>query len=105
MALDGQAVRDVPLDKRPGSMNQQNQPIPQQQFEYFRTKPDGDIDPAGEAGWYLQRERETKGISLEQASAACGVHASHIEGIEMGDLTQLPPRSEALRGHCPPARR
>ncbi len=78
-------------------MTQQYQPLQQEQFEYYRAKPDGDIDPAGEAGWYLQRQRETSGITLEQASAACGVHASHITGIELGDLTQLPPRSEALR--------
>ena len=69
----------------------------QTQFEYYRPKPDGDIDPAGEAGWFLQRERERNLISLEQAGEACGIHPHHLEGIELGDLTRLPPRTEALR--------
>jgi cytoskeleton protein RodZ len=78
-------------------MDQQATTHTQQQFEYFRTKPDGDIDPAGEAGWYLQRERERHMISLEAAGEACGIHPHHLEGIELGDLTRLPPRTEALR--------
>jgi cytoskeleton protein RodZ len=63
---------------------------------FFRPKPDGDLNPAGEAGWYLQREREKRGLSLEQVSEATGVHPYHVEAIEMGDLTRLPQRLEAL---------
>ena len=78
-------------------MDQQVRTQTQEQFEYFRAKPEGDIDPAGEAGWYLQRERERYMISLETAGEACGIHPHHLEGIELGDLTRLPPRTEALR--------
>lgn len=60
------------------------------------TRPDGGIDPAGEAGWYLQRERENRSISLEQASQATNIHAYHLAAIEQGDLTGLPGRSDAL---------
>ena len=52
--------------------------------------------PAGEAGWYLQRERERRGETLEQASEATGIHPYHLEAIESGDLTRLPQRLEAL---------
>lgn len=63
---------------------------------FFRPKPDGDLNPAGEAGWYLQRERERRGLSLEQIGEATGIHPYHVEAIEMGDLTRLPERLEAL---------
>jgi cytoskeleton protein RodZ len=63
---------------------------------FFRPKPDGDLNPAGEAGWYLQREREKQGLSVDQISEATGIHALHVEAIEMGDLTRLPTRLEAL---------
>ena len=59
---------------------------------FFRPKPDGDLNPAGEAGWYLQREREKRGLSLDQISEATGIHPYHVEAIEMGDLTRLPQR-------------
>ena len=62
----------------------------------FRRKPDGTIDPAGEAGWFLQRERERRGESLEQAGEATGIHPYHVEAIEYGDLTRMPHRLEAL---------
>ncbi len=62
----------------------------------FRPKPDGRKDPAGEAGWYLERERLAQGISLEKASQDLGIHPHHLEAIEMGDLSGLPPRREAL---------
>ena len=42
-------------------------------FEFFRPKPDGDIDPAGEAGWFLQRERERRGERLEQEVVPVGL--------------------------------
>jgi cytoskeleton protein RodZ len=65
-------------------------------LEFYRPKPDGSIDPAGEAGWYLQRERERNGLTLEDASATIGIHAHHLEAIETGDLTGLPARSQTL---------
>ena len=61
-----------------------------------RSKPDGDLNPAAEAGWYLQREREKRGLSLDQISEATGIHPYHVEAIEKGDLTRLPQRLEAL---------
>ncbi|WP_119274133.1 helix-turn-helix domain-containing protein [Taklimakanibacter deserti] len=63
---------------------------------FYRPKPDGDLNPAGEAGWYLQREREKRGLSLDQICEATGIHPYHVEAIEMGDLTRLPQRLEAL---------
>jgi cytoskeleton protein RodZ len=62
----------------------------------FRQKPDGSIDPAGEAGWFLQREREKRGLELNIISQLLGIHEIHLAGIESGDLTRLPSRSEAL---------
>ncbi len=64
--------------------------------EHARGKPDGMIDPAGEAGWYLQRERELRGETLEDASAATGIHPYHLEAIEYGDMTRMPERMDAL---------
>ncbi|MGI9465310.1 MAG: helix-turn-helix domain-containing protein, partial [Aestuariivirgaceae bacterium] len=78
-------------------MDQLKHSHPQEQFTFYRQKPEGDIDPAGEAGWYLQREREGRGMSLDEAGEACGIHPHHLEGIEHGDLTRLPPRTEALQ--------
>ena len=63
---------------------------------YVREKPDGGTNPAGEAGWYLEREREARGLSLEDAGEATGIHPYHLEAIEFGDLTCLPERMEAL---------
>ncbi len=62
----------------------------------FRKKPDGASDPAGEAGWFLQREREKRGETLEDAGEATGIHPYHIEAIEFGDMTRMPTRIEAL---------
>jgi cytoskeleton protein RodZ len=62
----------------------------------FREKPDGASDPAGEAGWFLQREREKRGETLEEAGEATGIHPYHIEAIEFGDMTRMPTRMEAL---------
>ena len=61
-----------------------------------RAKPQGGMDPAGEAGWFLQHERENRGLSLEDASVNTGIHAFHIEAIEYGDMTGMPSRMEAL---------
>ena len=63
---------------------------------HIRLKPDGDMDPAGEAGWFLQREREHRGESLEAAGEATGIHPYHIAAIEYGDMTHMPQRMEAL---------
>ncbi len=62
----------------------------------MRPRPDGTLDPAGEAGWFLQREREMRGETLEQAGEATGIHPYHIEAIEFGDMTRMPARMEAL---------
>jgi cytoskeleton protein RodZ len=67
------------------------------QRRLFRQKPDGDIDPAGEAGWFLQRERERRGETLDLVAERCAIHPHHLEAIEAGDLTRLPARIEALR--------
>ena len=63
---------------------------------YFRDKPDGALDPAGEAGWFLQREREKRGLSLDEIGEATGIHPYHVEAIEFGDMTHMPARLEAL---------
>ena len=62
-----------------------------------RSKPDGAANPAGEAGWYLARERDKRGETLETISEAIGIHPAHLEAIETGDLTRLPVRLEALQ--------
>jgi cytoskeleton protein RodZ len=69
----------------------------QHQRRLFRQKPDGNIDPAGEAGWFLQRERERRGEPLDLAAERCHIHVHHLEAIEAGDLTRLPARADALR--------
>ncbi len=61
-----------------------------------RLKPNGNSDPAGEVGWFLQREREARGLTLEDAGEATGIHPYHIEAIEYGDMTHMPPRMEAM---------
>jgi len=66
------------------------------EFVFFRPRPDGSIDPAGEAGWFLQRQREEARVSLEQASQVVNIHPYHLTAIEHGDLTGLPSRTEAL---------
>jgi cytoskeleton protein RodZ len=59
-------------------------------------KPDGESDPLGEAGWYLEHERVSHGLSLEDAGEATGIHPYHLEAIELGAVTHLPERSETL---------
>jgi cytoskeleton protein RodZ len=61
-----------------------------------RIRPDGGADPAGEAGWFLQKERESRGLSLEQAGEMTGIHPYHLEAIEYGDMTRMPTRTDAL---------
>jgi len=62
----------------------------------LREKPDGITDPAGEAGWYLERERLSRGLSLDDIASCTGIHPYHVEAIEYGDMTHMPPRLEAL---------
>ena len=64
--------------------------------DMVRDKPDGGADPLGEAGWYLEREREARGLSLEEAGDAAGIHPYHLEAIELGDMTRMPERADAL---------
>jgi cytoskeleton protein RodZ len=61
-----------------------------------RGKPDGAEDPAGEAGWYLMREREARGLTIMQAGEQTGIHPYHVEAIEFGDMRHMPARAEAL---------
>jgi cytoskeleton protein RodZ len=61
-----------------------------------RLKPDGIVDPAGEAGWFLMREREDRSMTLEDASEQVGIHPYHLEAIELGNMSNMPPRAEAL---------
>ncbi len=53
-------------------------------------------EPAAEVGYFLWRERETRGLTIEAAADATGIHPYHIEAIEQGDLTHMPPRLEAM---------
>src|SRR5690606_25437646 len=59
-------------------------------------KPDGNEDPAGETGWFLQRERERRGQTLADAALATQISARSLQAIEMGRLQDLPPRSYVL---------
>lgn len=68
----------------------------EQADDMVRGRPDGSLDPAGEAGWFLQRERELRGLTLEAAAQDTGIHPYHLEAIEYGDMTGMPGRSDAL---------
>jgi cytoskeleton protein RodZ len=93
-----------PAESQPGPDVQPEtglEPEAEQQAEaqfqpFMRDKPDGETDPAGEAGWYLEREREARGLSLEEAGEAAGIHPYHLQAIELGDMTCMPERLEAL---------
>jgi cytoskeleton protein RodZ len=78
-------------------MNETSQTADSHGMPSFRAKPDGTIDPAGEAGWFLQRERERRGLELDIVAQLLGIHQSHLAGIESGDMTRLPSRDEALQ--------
>jgi cytoskeleton protein RodZ len=62
----------------------------------FRVKPDAVVDPAGEAGWYLQRERERRGKTLADAALETRINAKYLHAIEHGVLHELPNRSYML---------
>lgn len=72
------------------------EPVHDTPEEVARPKPDRDGDPAGEVGWYLEQERLRRGMDLEAASEATGIHRYHIFAIEHGDMTNMPSRIEAL---------
>ncbi|MBM3519607.1 MAG: DUF4115 domain-containing protein [Alphaproteobacteria bacterium] len=72
------------------------EPATEESQPSYRAKPDGATDPAGEAGWFLERERENRRLTLEDAAEATGIHPYHIEAIELGDMTRMPQRLEAL---------
>ncbi|MCA3555251.1 helix-turn-helix domain-containing protein [Aestuariivirga sp.] len=81
------------------AVEQHGEAAPQEEAHHhieIRDKPDGESDPLGEAGWYLEHERLMRGLSLEDAAEGCGIHPYHIEAIEYGDMTCLPERGEAL---------
>ena len=65
-------------------------------FSMPRRKPDGRKEPAAEVGFFLQRERESRALSVDAASDATGIHPYHIEAIETGNLMHMPPRMEAM---------
>ena len=77
-------------------MNQHTHGGFENNFQNFRPKPDGNQDPAGEAGWFLQRERERRKVSLRDVAGAIRVHPIHLDAIERGDLTRMPHRSDAI---------
>ena len=56
----------------------------------FRQKPDGKADPAGEAGWYLQYERERRGETLADAAIETRIKAKYLHALELGALDQVP---------------
>jgi len=66
---------------------------PRQEPQMFGAAPN---NPALEVGFFLKRERETRGLSVDTASDATGIHPYHIDAIESGDLTHMPPRMEAM---------
>ena len=65
-------------------------------FSMPRRKPDGQKEPAAEVGFFLQRERENRGLTTDAVSEATGIHPYHIDAIEIGNLTHMPPRIEAM---------
>jgi len=62
----------------------------------FRVKPESDLDPAGETGWFLQRERERRGKTLADAALETRISAKYLHAIEYGRLDELPDRSYVL---------
>ncbi len=77
-------------------MNQHTHGSFEANLQNYRTKPDSNVDPAGEAGWFLQRERERRRVSLRQVAEAIRVHPVHLDAIERGDLTRMPHRADAI---------
>lgn len=63
-------------------------------------KPDPAVDPAAEVGWFLRRERERYGCSVEEAARATRINRRYLSAIEEGDLERLPELEDALRYVC-----
>ena len=53
-------------------------------------------EAAGEAGWYLERERLKKGLTLTEAREDTGVPVHLLIALEQGRLDLLPPVDEAI---------
>ncbi len=77
------------LNLRPSSTEESNSVT-------YRRKPDGHGDPAGETGWFLQREREQRGKTLADAALETHISAKYLHAIEMGVLQDLPAQSYIL---------
>lgn len=60
----------------------------------IRPKPDAAVTPAGEAGWYLERERLIRKESIGAVARACGVTPTHVRAIELGELAVFSTRRE-----------
>ena len=54
-----------------------------------RPKPDGKQNPAALAGWYLERERGNRAISLAEAAKGANISISDLIALEHGKLTRL----------------
>lgn len=89
-------IQDDTLDQAPEDAMAEMMEDEAEAAPSFREKPDPEADPLGEAGWYLEAERVSRGMCLEEAGEACGIHPYHLEAIEYGDMTCLPERHEAL---------
>ncbi|MDP4823593.1 MAG: helix-turn-helix domain-containing protein [Aestuariivirgaceae bacterium] len=63
----------------------------------LRARPDGKSDPAGEAGWFLERERTRKRLTLTEAREDTGVPVHLLIALEQGRLDRLPPVDESIR--------
>ena len=59
----------------------------------IRQKPQ---DAAGQAGWYLERERLKKGLTLTEAREDTGVPVHLLIALEQGRLDLLPPVDESI---------
>jgi cytoskeleton protein RodZ len=59
----------------------------------IRQKP---ADAAGQAGWYLERERLKKGLTLTEAREDTGVPVHLLIALEQGRLDLLPPVDESI---------
>ena len=62
----------------------------------MRPCPDATKDPAGNAGWFLERERFKRGYSLNTAREGTGIGLHYLIAIERGQLSRLPAGDQAL---------
>lgn len=73
--------------------------MPQQQAS-TRTHQAETSDPAAEVGFFLRRERERYGCSIEEAGLATRINRRYLAAIEDGDIASLPDPDDALRYVC-----